>query len=394
MRYFFTILSAAVLAAPALQAQGLLSLQNGLEKKAEKPMSYTISAGAGYDNLNYSASDLGDIDSMFIQGGLGMAFSDTDKTTPWNLGLDLGSLYYFDAPETIDEVNYNAKLAFNIAHDFSPRLRINNNFFLTYEVEPNFGVGASTARRNGQYFYGYNNFSVAYAWSERFSTTTSYTLDGIKYDDSAIGQYEDRLSHLFSQQFSYAVSKTMKAVGEYRYRTTVYDKAKNANYISHYLLAGVDKAWSERSSASFRAGAEFYDSDRTQETAPYFEAALSHSASEKTALQVFTSVGFDGSELGSFGSRYSYRAGGSVTHQVSERLTLNGGLNYIYSEFEGANGSASVNEHQVNATAGIGYRVWNNVSLDANYSYTLLTSDDEFRDYDRNRIYLGVNAAF
>ncbi len=393
MRTLLNTLSLAVLAiASSAAGQGLLSLQNQLDRKeSDQPMTYMLNLGGGYDNLNYKASDAGDIDSLFMQGGVGVLFSDVDRTTPWNLGLELGALHYFDAPPSIDETNYSTKAVFNFAHELTPRLRFNNNFFLTYEVEPNFGVGASTARRNGQYWYGYNNFSVAYAWSERFSTTSSYTLDGIKYEDSQIGQFEDRLSHLFSQQFSYAMSRTLKGVMEYRYRTTRYDRATSANYISHYLLAGVDKAWSERSSASFRAGAEYYDSERTQKTAPYFEAALSHAASEKTSLQVYAAVGFDGSELGDYESRYSYRAGATATQQVSERLRLNGGLNYIYSDFEGTN---SITEHQVNATAGLGYRVWENISLDANYTYTLLSSDDAFRDYDRNRIYLGLNATF
>lgn len=392
MRSLLPLLSLALFtAAPSLSAQGLLSLQNQLDRKQEQPMTYMLNVGGGYDNLDYSVGDYGDIDSLFIQGGVGALFSDNDKTTPWNLGLEFGALHYFDAPESIEETNYMAKAAFNIAHEVSPRLRFNNNFFLTYEVEPNFGVGASTARRNGQYWYGYNNFSVSYAWSERFSTTTSYTIDGIKYQEEEIGQYEDRLSHLIAQQFAYALSKTTKVVGEYRFRTTRYADATTANYVSHYLLAGVDKAWSERSTASFRAGAEYYDSERTQETAPYFEAAISHEASEKTNVQVYASVGFDGSELGEYDSRYSYRAGATATHQLTERFRLNGGLNYIYSEFDG---DRSINEHQVNATAGLGYRVWENISLDANYTYTLLTSDDEFRDYDRNRIYLGLNATF
>jgi hypothetical protein len=390
LRHLLTIATLAV-AYPAA-GQGLLSLQNQLDRKeAEQPFSYVLSAGGGYDRLDYKASDAADIDSLFIQGGVGAMFSDLDRTTPWNLGLELGSLYYFDAPPTIDEANYSTKAVFNIAHEFSPRLRVNNNFYLTYEIEPNFGVGASTARRNGQYWYGYNNFSVAYAWSERFSTTSSYTVDGIKYEDGEIGQFEDRFSHLFSQQFSYALDRTMKAVMEYRFRTTRYDRATSANFTSHYLLAGVDKAWSERSSASFRAGAEYQDSERSQNTAPYFEAAISHAASQKTSVQMVAAFGYDGSELGNFDSRYSYRAGANASHQVSDRLRLNGGVNYIYSDFDGDN---SITEHQVNATAGVGYRVWENISLDANYTYTLLTSEDEFRDYDRNRIYLGLNASF
>ena len=187
------------------------------------------------------------------------------------------------------------------------------------------------------------------------------------------------------------MSRNTKAVAEYRFRTTRYADATSANYISHYLLAGVDQAWSERSTASFRAGAEYYDSERTQETAPYFEAAISHEASEKTNVQVYASVGFDGSELGDYDSRYSYRVGTTATHQLTERFRLNGALNYIYSDFDG---DTSITEHQINAMAGLGYRIWENISLDANYTYTLLNSDDAFREYDRNRIYLGLNATF
>lgn len=392
MRSLPSFLTMAMLAvASSLSAQGLLSLQNQLDRKQEQPMTYMFNVGGGYDKLDYDAGDYGDIDSPFIQGGIGAMFSDNDKTTPWNLGLEFGTLHYFDAPETIEDTNYMGKVAFNISHDATARLRFNDNFFLTYEVEPNFGVGASTARRNGQYWYGYNNFSVAYAWSERFSTTTSYTIDGIKYEDEEIGRYEDRLSHLISQQFAYAMSRNTKAVAEYRFRTTRYADATSANYISHYLLAGVDQAWSERSTASFRAGAEYYDSERTQETAPYFEAAISHEASEKTNVQVYASVGFDGSELGDYDSRYSYRVGTTATHQLTERFRLNGALNYIYSDFDG---DTSITEHQINAMAGLGYRIWENISLDANYTYTLLNSDDAFREYDRNRIYLGLNATF
>ena len=51
-------------------------------------------------------------------------------------------------------------------------------------------------------------------------------------------------------------------------------------------------------------------------------------------------------------------------------------------------------ENEVNASAGLAYRLWNNVSMDAQYSYTLLSSGDELRDYDRNRVSLGLSAQF
>ena len=74
---------------------------------------------------------------------------------------------------------------------------------------------------------------------------------------------------------------------------------------------------------------------------------------------------------------------------------MNGGVHYVFSEFDG-NGSTTedIDEQQVNATAGLAYRIWNNVSLDAQYAYTLLTSGEEIREYDRNRVSLGLSAQF
>jgi hypothetical protein len=395
MRLDSSVLAIAALTASVsfASAQGLLSLQSQADFKKPEPLTVTTGVGVGYDTLNYKASNANDIDSLFVRAGAGLTYSKADQISPYDLGVDFGAIHYLDDTNRTQDTDYSARAVFNISHAASERLKFVNNFYLSYEVEPNFGLGASTALRNGQYFYGYNNFAASYAWSERFSTTTSYTIDGIKYDDSQIGQMEDRLSHLISQQFAWAWTKTAKIVGEYRYRTVDYRHA-NTDYHSHYLLAGVDKAWSERTNGSFRAGAEFYSSQRSDKTAPYFEASLSHATSERTTLQVFTSVGFDGSEIGNYGSRYSYRLGASATHQVSKKLRINGGVNYAYSTFDGIGLAPDVNEHEFSATAGLGYQVWRNVGIDANYSYTILSSDDSVRDYDRNRVSLGLSAQF
>lgn len=219
-------------------------------------------------------------------------------------------------------------------------------------------------------------------------------MDTIHYDDSAIGDFEDRISHLVSQQFSWKHSPTTSWVGEYRYRTTMYKSNSSADFMSHYVLAGIDQAWSERTTCSLRAGAEFLSSDRTNQTAPYGELTLDHRASEKTTLRLYSSLSFDGAELRNNASRYSSRTGIDATTQVSDRLRINGGLSYVNSTFDGQGVSPDVTEHQLSLNAGIGYRIWDNVSLDASYSHALIQSDDELRDYSRDRISLGVQASF
>lgn len=388
------ILGALLLTAAAASAQGLLALRNQNNFREDQPFAWTASVNGGFDKLDYKASDIEDIDSFFISGQAGLMYGDADQRTPWNLGIEGGAMHYLDDAERYDDTYYNARVSFDIVHNASKRLKLVNNFYLAYEVEPDYAIGASTSLRNGQYLYGYENFALSYAWSERFSTTTSYTLDGIRYEDEVVSGFEDRLSHVIAQQFSYALKRTTQLVAEYRFRTTNYDSADN-DFDSHYALLGVDHAWSERTSGSVRAGAELYSSDRVEETAPYAELAVDHAVSKQTTARFYGAIGFDGAELGDYESRYSYRFGVTGTRQISDRFSLNAGAHFVHSDYDGdGETTTDVSENNVHGSLGLAYRLWHNVSMQANYSYTLLNSDDEFREFDRSRIALGLSAQF
>jgi hypothetical protein len=327
-----------LLSGVSADAQGLVGIQNySGDFQVDEPLRWSVTTRGGYDLLDYTATTPGfdSFESAYVQGGIGATYTEADQTTPWSTAIDLGTIHYFDDIERYDNTFYNARIAFNIAHQMSQRLKFSNNFYLTYEAQPNIALGGSTTLFNGQYLYGFNNFNMSYAWSQRFSTTTSYTVDGIRYEDEMVSDAEDRLSHLVAQQFSYALTKRTSLTAEYRYRTTKYQTINDRDSQSHFALAGVDHAWSERFSGSFRAGAEFFRSDRTKNTAPYGEVALNYAVARQTQARWFGAVGFDGAELGAYQSRYSARTGVNVNHQINKRIGLNGGLQYAYSAFEG-----------------------------------------------------------
>jgi hypothetical protein len=399
MKPFPLVIYAAVLMASAqAPGQGLMTIGQHSDFHEATPLTFNVFGGAGYDRID-AGGNTQDVDSFFLYGGVGLLYGNDDRVTQWNVGADVGTVYYLDDTGRDDDTDYNARLSFNIAHAINRRLSVSDNLYFTYETEPDFGIGASTGRLAGQYVYGFNNFAVSYAWSERIATTTGYTVEGIRYtDDNAVGEFEDRMSHTFSQQISYALTRTTKLVGEYRYRITDYRHTPpgeiNPDYTSHYLLAGVDQAWSERTNFSLRAGAEIYESDRSDETAPYVEASLTYAISHATTARFYAMAGFDASELNSFDSRYSYRAGIVADHQFTARLAGNAGLHYIHSDFDGNATVDSGSQDEINTSVGLTYNFWNNLSLDANYSFTTISSDTEFSDYDRHRVSLGLNATF
>jgi hypothetical protein len=392
------IFAAALLASAQARGQGLLSIGQRSDFHEATPLTFNVTGGAGYDRID-AGGDSQDVDSFFLYGGVGLLYGNDDRVTQWNVGADFGTVYYLDDAGRDDDTDYNARLSFNIAHAVNRRLSVTDNLYFTYETEPDYGIGVSTGRQAGQYVYGFNNFAVSYAWSERVASTTSYTVEGIRYtDNDDVGQFEDRMSHTFGQQISYALTRTTKLVGEYRYRITDYRHTPpgelNPDYTSHYLLAGVDQAWSERTNFSLRAGAEIYKSDRSDETAPYVEASITYAISHATTARFYAQAGFDASELGSFDSRYSYRAGVVADHQFTSRLAGSAGVHYIHSDFDGNSQVDSGNQDEVNTSVGLTYNFWNNLSLDANYSFTTISSDTDLDDYDRHRVSVGVNATF
>ncbi|MDZ4289228.1 MAG: outer membrane beta-barrel protein [Prosthecobacter sp.] len=398
MRISIKLVCAAVLAISALTAsgQGLVAIQNySGDFESDEPLTWSVGIRGGYDSLNYKVDSpfVDDFDSYYVQGGIGATFADADPTTPWNVAVDLGMIHYLDDIPRYDDNFYNARVAFNIVHQLSERLKVSDNFYVAYESQPNIATGATTTLYNGQYLYGFNNFNVSYAWSQRFSTTTSHTIDGISYQDDVVSGLEDRLSNLIAQQFTYALTKRTSLSAEYRFRMTSYRHRSDVDSQSHFVLAGIDHAWSERSSGSFRAGAEFFRSDRTNSTAPYAEMALNYKVARQTSAQWFGALGFDGAELGGFDSRYSLRTGLSLNHQINKRIAVNGGAAYSYSEFDGG-GIGDITEHSVSLSAGLSYSILENVALDARYTYSILRSDDSIREFDRNNVSLGVTASF
>lgn len=392
------ILAVAVLSPAALRAQGLVAIQNySADFRNEEPLTFSITGNTGYDVLKYKvpSSSLSNIDSWYMQAGAGTSYTHADQTTPYSFSLEGSVLEYVNGVPVYGSTFYNGRATFNFEHAFSERLKISNNFYVTYGTNPNsaFGYGATSALWNGQFLYGYNNFNVSYAWTPRFSTTTSYTFDGIAYENSAVATSQDRYSHLLAQQFAYKIAQRTSLTAEYRYRMTDYTKSGFQNYHSHFALVGVDHAWSENMSTSVRGGAELYENGRGRQTKPYAEGALNYAVAKQTQLRWFAMLGFNGALLGNYRSSYGVNTGVQLNHQVTKRFSVNGGVSYAHSVLSGGT-TPDQTQDSVFLNAGIGYQLMDNVNLNANYSFSTQLSNNALVEFNRNRVSLGATATF
>jgi|GEM_PF-349765 len=432
--------SILALSAGTASAQGLLSIDSVSDYWEDVPFTILVNAGGGWDSNSNGSSDDAQ-ESAYISGDVSVAYGSKGERTNYSIGGGLGVVHYLDGSDGLDDTNYTAKVFFNLAHGITPRLSLSNNAYVTYEIEPDYDIGASTNRRNGQYYYFYDQLSLTYAWTQRLSTVVSGSIAAIRYEDSELADQEDRMTYGAGLTVRYRLTPKTSLLGEYRWGMTDYNSL-TADSSSHYLLAGVEHAFSPRLNGSFRVGAQYYDSDRASEISPYAETSLNYLVDRRTSVRWYGRLGYEGSELGLFDSRYSLRTGLVANHQFSERLTGNAGIHYAFSKFklgdtvlDEANDvirdaedaladtqkradelgveltddqlaafdvdlddlgvpTEDLDEHQINFNVGLAYRLFANVDLNGGYTYTNIMGNDSEREFDRHRIYIGAGARF
>ncbi len=374
------------------QAQGLLNLNSDRELDKNIPFHWTVGLSAGWDSNPRSASGDGD-SSAYLQAHLGAEYATGDRRTSYLWTASYDPMYYVDAPESGENLFHNLRVGLSLRHRVNQRLTITDSAYISYEIEPNFQVGASVARRTEQYLYWYNGLAASYAWDRRFSTVFSHNISGVKYDDSG-SSMEDNLTNLFGVEGRYALSRTTTAALTYRFGITAYDNGFG-DFKSHYLLAGIDHQFNPRLTGSFRAGAEIQDRDNGgSNTAPYFEGNLSYSVAKNTQFGWYHRLGYEASDIGNFGDRYSYRTGLTLNQKLNNRLSGSVAMHYIHDMFKDSPSVDDFNDDIISFSAGLNYNIYRNLILNTNYSFTTVSSGSAEREFDRHMLSLGVSARF
>ncbi len=377
--------------------QGLLSIGHSSGSKdfeSRLPFTTTIASSVGWDSNTNSSSGSSN-ESAYWQNGISVAYSGGTSRTHLGVSAGWSNIWYFDPAPGQDSANNNARISIDLVHRVNPRLTISDSLYFAYEVEPDYAIGASTTRRTDQYYYGHNNLSVSYAWSPRFSTVTSYTITGVEYEDD-FSSANNRIEHIFGQQFRYSLSRLTALTFDYRFALTQYDgDGARGDYQSHFILAGLEHTFSPDLKASFRAGAELREYDSGGSTSnPYAEGALEYRVGKRTSLRWYHFLGMDDSDRAGYAKGYSYRTGLSANHQLTDRLSISGGAHYVHYDLSGSDLLTDNTEDTISLGLNLDYRLWRNVSVNTGYWFTSTASDTTFRDYDRHSISLGLKATF
>lgn len=391
-----------LLAVGSASAQGLYYVDS--ETQESLPLKWMVGMSAIYDD-NVSPG-FGPEDSSFgLNPYVGLSFVNISPQTTWDVYARLGLIYYFDAPEGMDDVSSQSRAGVNLTHRFSERLRFSSRNFISYELEPDYSYGYASSRQAGEYFFWQSDNSVGFRWTERMATYTGVNLTGTTYADV---DNNDRFSWQLYNQFRYQLSPQTVLTGSYRYgQTSANGVASDST--NQYILGGLEHRFSPNTIGILSAGAQLRDVDGgANSTSPYVEFALNSQVNQQLRVRSFARYGIEDYDTVQFlnastveyDQRETLRFGISGDYSVSQMLSVFAGLDYIPSNYQegrviaGPGPAPDQDEDVINAYIGLSIKFNDYLTGTASYNFTDSSSDISTRDYDRNRISVGVSAEF
>ena len=374
---------------------GLEGGPSGVGVFSPTPVKIYLAISGGYDD-NVSTLQNNKQGSAFTSGNVILDYTFGDPRLQVILNGGAGGTYYY---EHVSGQNYDIDLkgALGINYKSSPRLTLGSTILVEYLTEPSDAPGGLNSR-SCNYFYTTDKFLVDYAWSRRFSTRTSYTVDAYNYDNSSIAVVSNRVSNTFGNEFHFQLVPTTSLVAEYRYGIVSYENA-SLDSTTHFALGGIDHTFNPRLSASFRGGAEFrsYDNDGDR-TGPYFEGSVTYVLGKRTSVSWNNHYGLEEPDVAGSQSRTTFRTGLQTKFNLTSRISSSVDLFYVHDEYHGITSgpimTAPFTENTFDGNLSLHYAITPLIGVQAGYHYTDINSDLLAREYSRNRVSAGVSLTF
>jgi len=407
----------------------------GLSAETVKP--WTVSAtlrGFYDDNLNSSHSDKQDVFGVEASPSLGFAWA-SDLTS-----ITLGYTYtfkYYDHRPAGNTDRYDQDHEFNIAlaHSFSPRVQLSLKDSFVIGQEPdmlrsgnflegpiqrlpddnirNYGIITVNAQLTRSFgievgyansYFDYSQHGAETDLSGNFFPSASGLLDRIEHAGHLDGrwQFAPETTGVLGYEFREVNYIGDEFISDPLGPDPLKSDARDSR--SHYGYLGVDHSFRPDLSGSVRVGARYSDyyndPSGTKDTSPYAMASLRYVylpeswleagfSFDQTATDVF-SVASDGNITRSADSA-SFWA--SFHHQFTPQLagTLMG--QFQNSEYNGGLQDGQSDKFYI-VGINLEYKINTYLATHIGYNFDKLESDITGRNFDRNRVYVGITASY
>ena len=386
--------------APSFYGRGPQVVTPGQGQYARPKFRYGLSVGIGYDDNTDQTPTVSLSNVARPRNRSGFTYVNGHWDAQWlkprtvfTVNLEAGGDFYWDRPGNSSD--FNARLGLLYINKIDQLTQFSANASFAYLSQPDYSnYYASSSQAGGDYFAGSTKFDLSHKWAPHFSTTTSASVNLLKYAEDSPGQLSNSYwNFTFGNEFRFQSGPRHTWVAEARYGLDEYIDNTALNSQTVYILGGLDWIASRYLTATFRAGASIrsYDVGGTS-TAPYAEMSLNYRTGRHSTLTLNGRYGFEQSTTAG-DENLSYRLGLLYQRAFTSRFSGNAGFNFIHTDFDPRTGAGSSTD-VVDVSVGAQYRIDRHFSLGVRYSYTLQDSSTGLQDFDRNRILLSAQYEF
>ena len=398
-----------------VQAQGLLGPDDS------KPWSVALTLRGFYDD-NPGSSQRG-----LERESLGYEMNPSFKVG-WTLpqstilaGYSYSYKQYEERPitwEDKDTHTHNFNAAFD--HRFSERFSMKLSDSFVVGQEPDLLRSGNTMAKyqtvEGDNIRNFGRVNLAGQFTPVFGMQVSYENALYDYDDDeAVGSLSsrlDRMEHSIPVEGTFQLQPQTQGILGYRFRQVNYTSddeifagipSDRRDSRTHTLYAGVNHDFNPALTASLRAGAQYADyyemPDSDGEYSPYVEATLRWTYAEESFLEGGFTYDLSATDVPGANGTITTDSEAAVlygnwTHRLMPKVYGSLMASFQNSTLQGGGVIDNDSEQFYSAGLNVEYRFDKNISAHVGYSFDKLESDLDGRNFDRNRVYLGVTARY
>ena len=400
MKKQFTVTAVSLICIGSVSAQSLFDLAPSNDDSEPLPLTWTAGASLGFDDNAVPLVAGSDESSLYGSAYVGASFLSRTPATTTEFFARLGIVHYFDdidaGGQSVDQSSSVVGFGLNWTNRISDRLRFVSRNTLNKEREPDYAQGFQGAA-SGDYLRWSTDQAVGYRWSERLGTYTGVRYEDVSYDD--IDGF-DRSTLTLYNDFRYQLSP--QTVATFTYRLSEVDGGVVSDSTNNYFLVGLEHRFSPNTLVVIKGGVQNRDVDGGGDSSnPYFEASVRSQINEQFTIRSYVRYGVEDYARSIIGINFegseTLRLGLTGTYGVSEQLSLNAGVNYVSLGYvDSIPAGLDVDEDSLNLSVGFRLELSDTMWLNGSYNFETLSSDFVAvdREYDRNRINLGINTTF
>jgi hypothetical protein len=420
--------------AVSLQAQQFAGSPGSIQN--QKPWSVSATLRGFYDDNNLTLPDQFAEESFGIEVSPSAGVNLVREQTA--LGLNyMYSMRWYEARDN-NEIDHTHQVNAKLSHAFTERYKIDVTDSFVVAQEPTVlddRIVAIPLRSEGDNIRNTVRTSFSAGITDNTAIVLGYEHSFYDYEQEGVGSRSavlDRVEHLASINLRQVLLPQTVGVVGYNFGVTEYtgddpiavlflppgffrtiSPEIRDNY-SHYAYIGVDQGITPELNASVRVGAQYTDyheSDQLgglndSEWGPYADAnatwtylpgsyvqlGVRHQRSSTDIAYLPFSAATTPTQDAEYTTVY-----GSLSHKITAALTGSLIGQYQHSTFQGG-AADDVSEDYFAVGVNVTYDINRWLAAEIGYNYDRLDSDlsalGHLREYDRNRVYIGVRATF